>query len=231
VDRPSRFLLIAKLQTNHLSFKETFDMKSRTRILLSLSSACLVVLGTQLGNAQGPSASTDTESVNTQTASGLVRAEAALTKSLDARKDQPGAAFEARLNTSVHLKDGTELPRGTLLQGKVVAPGTTTTNGTALALVFTNAKLKDGKDVPIQATIVGLSEPALGTDPSSSYDGPVAWNGSATEVDASGVLNNVDLHSKIGGDNSGTLAASGKGDVKLSAGSRLSLAIGQKAAN
>jgi hypothetical protein len=46
-----------------------------------------------------------------------------------------------------------------------------------------------------------------------------------------GALENVDLHSAIGGDNSGTLNASGKGDVKLSTGSRLSLALGDKSSN
>jgi hypothetical protein len=206
-------------------------MKIRSRILLSLSSACLVLIGTQLVKAQGPSASTDSASAGTLQAQGLVPAEAALTKPLDARKDQPGTAFEARLNSAVHLKDGTELPRGTLLVGKVAAPGATTASGSAIALVFTDAKLKDGKDVPIQATIVGLAEPAIGTDTNSSYDGPEAWNGSSTQFDQSGAVNNVDLHSKIGDDNSGTLAAAGKGGVKLSVGSRLALALGEKSAN
>lgn len=206
-------------------------MKIRNSLLISFSSACLVLAGTQLSEAQGPIAATDSASADSQVTVGLVPAEVELNKSLDARKDQPGAAFEATLKSNVHLKDGTELPKGTLLEGKVAAADAKGTGASQLALVFTDAKLKGGKDVPIQATIVGLADPVIGTDTNSAYDGPTQWNGSTTQFDMTGAIDNVDLHSKIGDENSGTLVAAGKGSIKLNSGIRLSLALGEKNSN
>jgi hypothetical protein len=185
----------------------------------------------QLSGAQGPSTENNSAAAGNHVTAGLVPAEVALNRTLDARKDQPGAAFEATLKSTVHLKDGTELPKGTLLEGKVATLDAKDAKTSQLSLVFTDAKLKGGKDVPIQATIVGLADPALGTDPNSSYDGPAAWNGNTTQIDITGAINNVDLHSTIGADSSGTLVASGKGYVKLSSGERISLALGERSAN
>jgi hypothetical protein len=206
-------------------------MKTRSSLLLSFLSACLVLVGAQFGGAQGPNTGTESAAADSHATAGLVPAEVELNKTLEARKDQPGAAFEATLKSTVHLKDGTELPRGTVLVGKVTAPNGKSAGASQLALVFTDAKLKGGKDVPIQATIVGLADPVVGTDSNAAYDGPAPWNGSSMQFDMSGALNNVDLHSAIGSDNSGTLVASGKGGLKLSAGSRISLALGDKGAN
>jgi hypothetical protein len=206
-------------------------MRIHNSLIISLSSACLILVGAQLSGAQGPSASADTATTGSHATVGLVPAEVELNKTLDARKDQPGAAFEATLKSAVHLKDGTELPRGTTLEGKVAPADAKSGGASQLALVFTDAKLKGGKDIPIQATIVGLADPIVGTDSNSAYDGPTAWNGTSTQIDLTGALDNVDLHSTIGGESSGTLVTSGKGNVKLSAGSRMSLALGEKSAN
>jgi hypothetical protein len=219
------------LQATAISFQETFDMKIRNSLIIPLSSACLILVGAQLSGAQVPGAGNDSAAADSHVTAGLVPAEVELNKTLDARKDQPGAAFEATLKSTVHLKDGTELPKGTLLEGKVTAADAKSKGAAQLALDFTDAKLKGGKVIPIQATIVGLADPIIGTDSDSAYDGPTQWNGSTTQFDLTGALNNVDLHSAIGGENSGTLVASGKGSLKLSSGSRLSLALGEKSAN
>lgn len=203
-------------------------MKTQISVILSLSSACFILVGAQLSGAQGPTTANDSAAADSHVAAGLVPAEVALTRTLDARKDQPGAAFEAKLKSTIHLKDGTALPIGTLLEGKVAAPDAKDAKSSQLTLVFTDAKLKGGKDVPIQATIVGLADPELGTDPNATYDGPAAWNGITMQIDLTRALDNVDLHSTIGGDYSGTLVASGKGNVKLSSGVRISLALGEK---
>jgi len=206
-------------------------MKTRNIMMFSVLSAWLILVGAQLSGAQGPSATTDPAAADNHVAAGLVQAEVMLARNLDARNDQPGAPFEARLKSTVQLKDGTKLPIGTLLEGKVATPDARDAKASQLSLVFTDAKLKSGKDVPIQATIVGLADPAFGTDLSATYDGPTAWNGTTTQIDLTGALNNVDLHSTIGGDNSGTLTASGKGNLKLSSGVRLSLALGVRNVN
>jgi hypothetical protein len=217
-----------ELQAITVSLQEAFKMKIRNRVLLSLSSACLILVGGQLSGAQGPTAANDSAAADSHAAAELVPAEVALTRTLDARKDQPGATFEARLKSTVHLKGGTELPIGTMLEGKVATPDAKDAKTSQLTLVFTDAKLKGGKDVPIQATIVGLADPELGTDPNATYDGPTPWNGVTMQIDLTGALNNVDLHSTIGGESSGTLVASGKGNVKLNSGVRISLALGEK---
>ncbi len=206
-------------------------MTNRKSLILVFSCACFILVGAKLSGAQGPGANSDSAAGDSHATAGLVPAEVMLIKSLDARKDQPGATFEARLKSTIHLKNGTELPTGTLLEGKVATPESKDAKASQLSLIFTDAKLKGGKDVPIQATIVGLADPALGTDSSATSDGPAAWNGTTTQIDLTGALDNVDLHSTIGGDNSGTLVASGKGNVKVSSGVRISLALGEKTAN
>jgi len=206
-------------------------MKMQNSLLLSLSSACLIFVGAQLSGAQGPATGTDSTADGNHITAGLVPAEVELTKTLDTRNDQPGATFKAELRSAVRLKDGTELPKGTLLEGKVAASDDKGKSGSQLSLMFTDAKLKGGKVIPIEATIVGLADPAIGTDTNSAYDGPTPWNGSTTQFDLTGALNNLDLHSTIGGDTSGTLVASGKSNVKISSGSRLSLALGEKSTN
>lgn len=52
-------------------------------------------------------------------ASRMVAADAVLINGIDARKVQPGEQFRATLRGTVHLKNGTELPRGTVLVGTV----------------------------------------------------------------------------------------------------------------
>ncbi len=206
-------------------------MKIRNSLMISLSSACLILVGTQPSGAQDSGAGIDSTAAVSHVTAGLVPAEVELNNTLDARKDQPGAAFEATLKSTVHLKDGTELPKGAVLEGKVAAADANSKGGSQLSLVFTDAKLKGGKVIPIQATIVGLADPIVVTDSNSAYDGPAAWNGNSTQIDLTGALNNVDLHSTIGGENSGTLVSPGKGSLKLSSGIRLSLALGEKSAN
>ncbi len=218
-------------------------MKLANRLFLSLAAALLVCLVPQFSSAQNmktnssepPSASSNLNSSSQlsearEAAQQMVPAEVDLTRTLDARKDQAGSTFEARLQGSVHLKNGTELPNGTTLVGKIAADQMK--NGSShLALRFTEAKLKDGKTIPIEATIVGISGPSESTDAYSSYDGPLPWNGSSTQYDNVGVMSHVDLHSRIGGENSGTLVATGKSDMKLSTGSRMSLALGESSSN
>lgn len=206
-------------------------MKIRHNLLLSLSSACLIVMGSQMGSAQMPHTQSNSMTAGSNAIAGLVPATVELNNTLDARKEQAGAAFETTLKSTVHLKDGTKLPKGTLLEGKVAATEEKTSGSSQLALVFTDAKLKSGKDVPIQATIVGLADPIEGTDSNSSNDGPISWDGTTTQFDVSGAIGNVELHSKIGGENSGMLIASGKSDFRLIPRSRMSLALGDKSAN
>jgi hypothetical protein len=223
--------------------QEIYSMKIRNSLPLSFAAAFFACLVSQPANAQEMKANpVDRASMSlragtspqaaegVESAKQLVPAEAELTRTLDARKDQAGSTFEARLRGTVHLKDGTELPRGTLLMGKVATDDMRNNGVSQLSLFFTDAKLKDGKTVPIEATIVGITDPA-GSENGPGANEPTPWDGTSVQYDDVGVLSHVDLHSRIGGANSGTLVASDKSDMKLRIGCRLSLAIGENGAS
>jgi hypothetical protein len=218
-------------------------MKTRIGLSLSLAAAFLICFHSKVGSSQvtsqTPPESTSTSTQATsdaptapdyQAAKQMVPAEVNLTQTLDARKDQPGSKFEAKLKGTVHLKDGTELPHGTVLVGQVTSDQMQNNGTSQLALRFTEAKLNNGKTVPIQATIVGLVGPIQDSQIGSD-SGPTPWDGTSLKYDVVGVMSHVDLHSTLGGANSGTLVANDKSDMKLAMHSRLSLALSDKTAD
>jgi hypothetical protein len=150
----------------------------------------------------------------------MVQAEAILEKTIDSRKAQAGQEFKAKLGDNVQLKNGPELPRGTELIGTVSTDDMQTSGTSRLALRFTQAQLKDGKTIPIKATIVNL----YSTDSAQSLD-PNFWTPDELQIDQEGALSGVELHSKIADNNSGVLVSTKKGDVKLPQGYGIALAI------
>ncbi len=162
-------------------------------------------------------------------ASDMVPAQAALDKTVDARNVKPGDQIHARLTGKVHLKNGTELPSGTELIGTVGTDDMHQNGQSKLALCIDQAKLKDGKTVPVKATIVGVYGPGMA--PATTY--PVQpgdqvandWTSSVHQVDQIGALNDVDMHSSLTSRNSGVLVSTKKDDIKLKQGTELALAI------
>ncbi|HEY1647172.1 MAG TPA: hypothetical protein VGF96_04265 [Terracidiphilus sp.] len=154
-----------------------------------------------------------------------------LVREIDARKDQPGGRFEAQVDDTVHLKTGTELPRGTVLVGTIVTDQMQDQGLSRLALRFTQAKLKDGQVIPIEATIAGITGPAYSAGYTEDSSGPPSWSPGTLQVDELGVVKDVDLHSRIGGANSGVLVSTTKDNVKLNSGSRMTLAIAAENTN
>jgi hypothetical protein len=170
------------------------------------------------------------ETAAKQEAAQMVPAEVHLARALDARKAHPGDQFEALLDGKVHLADGTELTRGTVLVGTVVtdqmgASQTGSASNVRLALKFTQAKLKDGKVIPVEAMIAGISGPAVNVGYVENSGEPPAWTQDSLQVDDIGVRPHVDLHSRVAGASSGVFVSSTRDNVKLAAGSRMSLAI------
>jgi len=157
----------------------------------------------------------------------MVPAEAVLVRAIDAKKMQRGQQIEAKLTDTVHLKNGVDLPKGTSLVGKVATDSMGVDGRSTLALQFTKADLKDGKVVPVDATIIGVAPPEYGAawDGSASQAPPSAWNGKTLQVDEIGVISGVDLHSRIGGRDSAVFVSSKKDNMKFSNQSQLSLAI------
>lgn len=173
---------------------------------------------------------------NTVPASQMVATRAALQNTLDAKGAHSGQQFEAKLPHSVKLKDGTKLPGGTMLIGKIGNDDMGLQGKSKLVLCIDQAKLKDGKTVPVKATVVGVYPP--GTQTSEYYMGTPAgdqvsnpWHNGVTRIDEIDALHNVDLHSNLKSQNSGVLVSKDNDNIKLKSGTELALAIAGEPSN
>jgi hypothetical protein len=203
-------------------------MKHGFLFSLSIAAASLALLTPQLTRAENPNTSATENTVSPaaqQEAAQMVSGQVRLLKTLDAKKAQAGQQFEAVVDHTINLKDGAELPHGTVLVGQVATDQMHMSGTSRLALRFTEAKLKDGKTVPIRAMIAGVSGPASYDGYMSADTAPPAWSRGMLQIDEQGALRDIDLHSRIAGANSGVFVTTKKDDVKLAAGSQLSLAI------
>jgi hypothetical protein len=161
----------------------------------------------------------------------LKPARAVLVHTLDADEDHDGSGVQARLDQKVTLDNGTQLPRGTMLLGKVAKDDMQEQGLVKLAVRFDQARLKDGSTVPVRATIVGLYGPgSAGTDSTAAQQTgiqvPNDWTAKTLQMDQENVVSGVDLHSKISSQNSGVFVSTKKNDIKLRAGSEIQFAIG-----
>jgi hypothetical protein len=163
-----------------------------------------------------------------QEASLMKPVRALLVSGVDANKDHSGRAVEAKLQGKVSLSNGTELPKGTLLLGKVTADDMREQGTSKLALRFDQARLKDGSTVPVRATIVGFYGPGNGDvdDPASNdAEIPIDWTSKTQQMDQMNALPGIDLDSRVTSQNSGVFVTSKKDDVKLRLGSEIQFAI------
>lgn len=206
-------------------------MKYQSALSLPVVAACLVFLGPNFAAARSaakstaPSDTMNTSSAGRSEAMRMVPAQADLTKPIDARNTRAGQKFEAKLNEKVNLKNGTVLPKGTELVGKVVNDNAGQNGSSKMTLRFTQADLKNGKIIPIKATIVGLYSAANQYVPSyGAAQTPNYWTPNTLQVDQINALNHVDLHSKIGATNSGILQSS-KSNIRFATGTEFALAI------
>jgi hypothetical protein len=157
----------------------------------------------------------------------MVPVRASLTRTLDAQRINTGDQFRATLSQNVHLDNGVELHRGDVLLGKVVTDDMNTPGNSRLAIRFTEVDPRNGQSIPVKATIVGLYTP--GQLMSDSDAGPEqyrnSWTNTTLSIDEIGVVNGVDLHSRISSLNSGVFVTTTKKNVKIPAGSEIALAI------
>lgn len=206
-------------------------MKPHASFGILAAAASLVLLVSEIALAQttGNSPTNQQQTKAGVEASDMVRAQAALDHSLDARKAKPGDEFQARLTDKVHLKNGTELPAGTELIGKIGTDDMQQSGQSKLALSIDQAKLKDGKTLPVKATIVGVYGPGAG----SAAPYPVVpgdqvsndWTRGIHRVDQRDAFSGVDLHSSLTSRNSAVLVSTKKDDIKLKMGTELALAL------
>lgn len=117
-----------------------------------------------------------------QVAAASVSAE--LTKRIDTKNAKQGDEVDARVTSTAKLPDGTELPRGTKLIGKVtdVKAKSKEDKSAHLAFSIDHAVLKDGKQVPVMAAVTSVTGPAQ----SSASEMMSPGGGSAASGGASG---------------------------------------------
>ncbi|HEY2469793.1 MAG TPA: hypothetical protein VGI45_18380 [Terracidiphilus sp.] len=159
----------------------------------------------------------------------MVPAQAYLLNKLSAKDTKPGSQFTARLSETVHLKNGPELPKGTELIGTVSTDDMQIKGASKLALRIAEARLKNGKTIPVKATIVGLYAPETetinGNNVAPGEEESNDWKSSVLNVDQLNAAGGFDLHSRVNGNNSGVLVSTKKNNVKIASGSELALAI------
>lgn len=154
-------------------------------------------------------------------------ASAYIQRTIDAESSYTGQQIRAKLDESVQLKNGPDLPSGTVLIGKVTQDRRGA-NYVTLALRFTQAQLKTGKSVPIKAMVVSISQPH------SMYTGaPQApardlWNRHIYQVDQIGAAHGADMLSTITGKNSTVISSDQQNDAWIDRGSLIDLAIAKQ---
>jgi hypothetical protein len=96
----------------------------------------------------------------------LVQAQAELNKTIDAKKAKQGDPVTAKLVANVQIPGAQELPKNTVLEGHVdqVTPSEHKSDST-MVVTFDKAKLKDGQELPIKATVLAMAEPAMAAQP------------------------------------------------------------------
>lgn len=161
----------------------------------------------------------------------MVPANADLLQNLNSKDLHDGSTFKVKLSQTVKLDDGTRLPSGTMLLGQVATDDMQTQGASKLAIRLTQAQLKNGKVIPIKATIVGVAAPATtdseGYPEIPGHEVPNTWNDGTLQVDQLNAVKGFDLHSSISSGNSGVFVSKTKDNVKLNRGTEFELALAQ----
>lgn len=90
----------------------------------------------------------------------LVGIRATLNKTLDAQKVREGDPITAKPEAKLHLADGIELETSSKLLGHVdtVQPSTAKSDS-AITVTFDKVVFKDGRQIPVKATILWIGQP------------------------------------------------------------------------
>lgn len=147
----------------------------------------------------------------------LVAATAELQNGLDAKTAKQGDAVTAKLSKTVNI-NGTILPRNTFLIGHIDSVQPSENKGVSkVVLTFDQAKLANGQQVAVKATIIGAF-------PSGTLVTPMDLNPQLQVDQEPSSSHGYGLTSNVTASNSGTFSANGK-DVHLDRGTELQLAV------
>ena len=106
---------------------------------------------------------------------------AELTKRIDTKNAKQGDEVDARVTSTAKLPDGTELPRGTKLIGKVTDVKAKSKDDKRAHLAFNidHAVLKDGKEMPVMVAVTSVTGPAQSSANDMMTPGPGGGGGAA----------------------------------------------------
>ena len=121
-------------------------------------------------NQAQPGTAANTQPAGTQSAANqaapahrtlqLVEVKAELSSGLDAKKAKEGQPVTAKLQDDVQVPDAQALPKNTVLEGHVDQVQASENKGdSSVVVTFDKAKLKDGQELPIKATVVAMHQP------------------------------------------------------------------------
>ena len=206
----------------------------KREFLIAFSAAALLFFCSPLTHAQSQNAQSTSTNGNSsaraqEEASQMVPAHATLEQTVDAKDYHAGEQLRARLGEDVQLKNGPNLPNGTVLIGEVSAVSTQA-GSSRLALRFTQARLNNGATVPIKAMIVAIEAASLPPVDGESSAVPTRdlWNSHVYRVDQVRAVSGADLHSSITSRDSAVIVSPKKNDVKIGEGSRIDLALAEQ---
>lgn len=165
-----------------------------------------------------------------QTLSSETPAVVELTHALDSKELMYGTIVQTRLTETVHLPNGTKLPKGTWLDATIAQDDMQINGKLKLVLRFTDARMKNGKTTPIKATILAVETRFV---PVENLDGvtetflpvPANLNNQSDSADFFGIAPGVDLHSRASSQNSGVFVTTTKDDIRLPIGTKMELAL------
>jgi hypothetical protein len=120
---------------------------------------------------------------------------AELTKKVDTKNAKVGDEVEAKTTGAAKLADGTKLPKGTKLLGKVTEAHARSSADKSSHLAFSldRAVLRDGREIPVHAMLISLTRPSAmaastADDMSMQSSGGVSGNASAAGESRGGLL-------------------------------------------
>ena len=155
----------------------------------------------------------------------LFSANAVLTHSLNSNGAKMGQSVTAKLTSAA----SPELPKGTMLIGKVGQVQNASTNGTStMSITFDQARLRNGQEVPIKAMLLGAYPPVVYNHLSgtSTYlpTQPNTVSDARTVTQKPGALNGIGMESSARSDTSAVFTSTNR-NIKLENGSVLQVAI------
>jgi hypothetical protein len=163
--------------------------------------------GANAANSSASTTSANTKHAQAGTASSS-EMNATLSKPVDARKAKPGDEVTATNDRDAKAADGTSIKRGSKLVGHVTKarPLDKSASGSAdsasmLSIVFDKAILKDGHEVPLNATIQAVSaaesEASLGSNAGGAGMSAVGSGAGSARGTGGGLLGGA--HGAVGG--------------------------------